>query len=144
MFSGYCTKPNLVAIRHQPIEQACKKSCQFLHNILKKIFYISRIKISIPCFILENIIPENDSTAEAAVLNTLKRRPSFSKMHRTTSTADISKYKISEGAIKLMSVSNLILLIASLVMIATGILSQKWAKIRKKCNLEKLHFCLAQ
>ena len=42
-------------------------------------------------------------------------------MHRTASTADISEYKINEGAIKLLSVSDLILLIASLVMVATGI-----------------------
>ena len=48
------------------------------------------------------------------------RRPSVSKMHRTASTADISEYKINEGAIKLLSVSDLILLIASLVMVATG------------------------
>ena len=41
-------------------------------------------------------------------------------MHRTASTADISEYKINEGAIKLLSVSDLILLIASLVMVATG------------------------
>ena len=53
--------------------------------------------------------------------DTLERRPSVSKMHRTASTADISEYKINEGAIKLLSVSDLILLIASLVMVATGI-----------------------
>ena len=86
-------------------------------------------------------------TQQQHQFDTLERRPSVSKMHRTASTADISEYKINEGAIKLLAVSDLILLIASLVMVATGkfstYISQCWAKIRKKCNLEKRH-CLAQ
>ena len=61
-------------------------------------------------------------------------------MHRTASTADISEYKMSDtGAIKLQVGSNLVLLIASLVMIAVGkyLLPFLWeienGKKRKKC-----------
>ena len=74
------------------------------------------------------------TTQQQHQFDTLERRPSVSKMHRTASTADISEYKINEGAIKLLSVSDLILLIASLVMVATGI---QWARKFKEVQAKK-------
>ena len=49
------------------------------------------------------------------------RRTERSTMNRAPSTADISQYECNEdGAIRLHMVSNMILLIASLIMIGTG------------------------
>ena len=66
--------------------------------------------------------PPSPAPSRRTHFDTLERRPSYSKnMYRTTSTADISEYKMNDtGAIKLQTVSNLILLIASLIMISVG------------------------
>ena len=75
-----------------------------------------------PLLTRDPVPPSPAPSRRTTHFDTYERRPSYSqKMHRTASTADISEYKMSDtGAIKLQVGSNLVLLIASLVMIAVG------------------------